>query len=471
MMAGPQSSTRSAACLMEAIQERLRGLLGQSPFVVGSAFASLATFMVLLSRQTTYEVWGSLVLLPVLILVTLPVLAREARREADGRLFALLVIALVVKLGGALLRYHFTKDVYLGVADATGYHHFGVELSERFRAGNFSTGLESLTNTDFIRLLAGIVETVIGPTMLGAFLVFSWLGFWGLFLFYRAFVIAVPEGRNRSYAHLVLFLPTLVFWPSSIGKESWMVFTLGIVAFGAAQVLSRKTLRGLVFVGLGLWLATIVRPHIAGMVAIALAGAYIFCSRRSQRRDVTMIARGLSLAALVILAIILSVRTENYLVESGIDPRGGATSVLQQTSVQTAEGGSTFVPSILESPALAPVAIATVMFRPFVFEANNAQAVISSLEGTFLLLLTLSRIRWVLTAVRGIRKQPYVGFALMYVVVFVFAFSGIANFGLLVRQRAQLLPFYLILLAIPPPRKNETTDSDVSKEVPSPEIA
>ena len=35
--------------------------------------------------------------------------------------------------------------------------------------------------------------------------------------------------------------------------------------------------------------------------------------------------------------------------------------------------------------------------------------------------------------------------------IFILAFSSFANLGLLVRERVQLLPFFLILICIPPP--------------------
>ena len=43
--------------------------------------------------------------------------------------------------------------------------------------------------------MTGIVYTVTGPSLIGGYLVFSWLGFWGLLLFFRAFQIAVPHGH------------------------------------------------------------------------------------------------------------------------------------------------------------------------------------------------------------------------------------------------------------------------------------
>jgi hypothetical protein len=80
---------------------------------------------------------------------------------------------------------------------------------------------------------------------------------------------------------------------------------------------------------------------------------------------------------------------------------------------------------------------------------------VASLEGIFLLLLSLVRLPWAMAALRSWRRQPYVVFALAYVGMFVVAFSTVANFGLLARQRVQLLPMYLVLFSIPPQKEAE----------------
>ena len=46
-------------------------------------------------------------------------------------------------------------------------------------------------------------------------------------------------------------------------------------------------------------------------------------------------------------------------------------------------------------------------------------------------------------------RTPYVVFAVAYTPLFVLAFSAVGNFGLLTRQRTQLFPFVLVLLALP----------------------
>jgi len=403
-----------------------------------------------------YETSAPLFLIPVLVALSLPALMRQAHREESATLLWLLVAALVLKLGSALVRHYVAFDVYGGAADAAAYHERGVELSEAFRDGNFHTGLYSLTSTNFIRFLTGVIYTVIGPSRLGGFLFYSWLGFWGLFFFYRAFTVAVPEGRTSSYRGVVLFLPSLLFWPSSIGKEAWMMFALGIAAYGAARVLSGATLKGLAGAALGLWLAALVRPHVAGMMALALAAAYLLRRPRKELRQLAPLAKMLALSILALAALYLILRTDRFLMESGIDTAGGVSSVLTDVGERTSSGGSEFDsgPS-LGSPSRAFLGVGTVLFRPFPFEAHNLQAFAASLEGIFLLLLSLVRLPWAIAAFRSWRRQPYVVFALAYVGMFVVAFSTVANFGLLARQRVQLLPVYLVLFSIPPRKEAE----------------
>ena len=218
---------------------------------------------------------------PALFLFTLPILSRQAKREGDRTLFYLLVFALALKLFGALVRYFLGTNVYGGGVDATSYDLAGAELATSFRAGDFS-GVEEVTGTGFIEVATGVVYTIIGRTMIGGFVFFSWLAFLGLFLFYRAFTIAVPEGRKRTYARFVFFLPSLLVWPSSIGKESWMIFCLGITAFGAAKMLSGKTFKGIGIAAIGLGGAALPRAHIAALAGVAIGFGMVV--RRPRRR-------------------------------------------------------------------------------------------------------------------------------------------------------------------------------------------
>jgi hypothetical protein len=425
--------------------------------------------ILLMLGNVTYDIWGGVVVAPLLIAISVPALRRQAEREADPGLFAILAGALTLKLAGAVARYFVAFSVYGGVADASGYDGWGRRLSSAFWHGNFATGLPKLSGTDFVRFLTGIVYSGVGPTKLGGFLVFSWLGFWGLFLFYRAFTVAVPEGRRRAYAVLVFFLPSLVFWPSSIGKEAWMMFSLGIASFGVAKILSGRTYRGLIPLGIGLWFAAIVRPHVAGMVAIALVAGYLLRRPHPSLRQLAPIVKTVALAGLVVIAAVLIVRTDRFLHGLGTGPNPGVTDILHGVTERTHTGGSSFAASVLENPWRTPIAAVTVLYRPLLVDAHNVQSLISATEGTILLIFSIVRIRWMLAALFSVRRQPYVGFAIAYCAVFILGFSAIANFGLLARERVQVLPFFLILLTIPPAdlREPDAEDRHVADDMVS----
>jgi hypothetical protein len=411
--------------------------------------------LLILMGTTDYDTWGAMLVAPVLIFLTLPALHRQAHRERDRRLFAILILALLVKLGGGIVRDFVAFDVYKGVADANFYDQDGKELAKKFRVGNFDTGREKLVGTQFIRVTTGVTYAIIGPSKLGGFLVYSWLGFWGLFLFYRAFTIAVPEGRHRTYARMLFFLPSLVFWPSSIGKEAWIMFALGITAFGAAHLLTTRLWRGLAIASLGMWLVALPRPHVAGLMALGIAGGYLVRKPRSELRQLAPLVKGLAFVIIGVVALLFVARASTFLKDQGIQTDQGVGTALRQVSSETTFGQSRFVPSVFESPARAPIALITVLFRPFVFEAHNAQALVTAIEGTFLLALAFFRIPWVVAAIKSMRRQPYVAFAFVYTGLFIVAFSSFANFGLLARERVQLFPLYLVLLSIPPPSKRE----------------
>jgi hypothetical protein len=406
----------------------------------------------LAASADAYNIIGGILVVALIIPISLPILKRESLRQGDRRVLVLLVVALSLKIIFSLARHYVAFDLYQGSADAAGYHGNGIRIMEMFRDGNFDSGLPSLSDTNFIKFLTGVVYTIIGPSSIGGFLIFSWLAFWGLFLCYRAFVIAVPDGQSRSYGRLLFFFPSLLFWPSSIGKEAWMLFAIGIFAFGSARVLSGRALRGLPIAALGLWLGTLIRPHVPAMLGGALVVAFLVGRRYEKFRPIRPAVKIATLAILVAGGLVLLTQAEGFL-KSDLTSLEGITSTLESVSNRSAHGGSEFDPPVVRSPLDLPAAFGTVLFRPFVFEANNALALLSAVEGLLLLLFSLKRLPWILAAFKRLRREPYIAQAIVYTLLFVIAFSSLPNFGLLARQRVQLYPFYFVLLCIAPVKK------------------
>jgi hypothetical protein len=432
-----------------------------------SVLVTLFTFLLVVAyfisllyalSSASAEVWGALLLLPILVGITAPLCLSAARKEPDPRVGRLLMIALVLKLFGACVRYAVAFDVYGGQADARAYDKAGRLLAAGFRAGHLDFGEGAIKNTHFIEVVTGIVYSIIGNTQLGGFFVFSWLGFLGLFFFYRAFVIAVPTGDHRRYALLLFFVPSLLFWSSSIGKEAWMTLTLGMVAYGAARAFTRQRF-GFVFLALGLWGTEVVRPHMALLILGGLLPAYLL--RRSARAgpldgsEPTKKKQSLKIVGLVALigAIVITLGGVEQRFKVDNTGTSAATTVFNDTEDQTTQGNSSFTPSRVHSPVQFPMAFVTVLFRPFPTEAGTTQGVLSALEGSFVILVALFSWRRIKKVFKEMMTTPYVVFAGIYTLVFIYAFSTIGNFGILVRQRVQVYPLFFVILALSKPRR------------------
>ena len=419
------------------------GAIGVAGVGVVVAVASLAV------ERTTFDTWAGVLVAVVLAAISWPAI-RAARKVEDDRWVAdLLPWALAAKLACAVPRFAVAFALYDGNADASSYHDAAVVLGPQIRSGTLFPHIEAVAGTSFIQWLTGFVYAITGPTKLGGFFVFSWLGFWGLWLFYRAFVLGCPEGDRRRYAVLVLFLPSLLFWPSSIGKEAWMAFVLGLTAWGTARLLTHRR-GGLLAIAAGLVGIAQVRPHIA---AIAAVGALMALLLRRPPKDASVTAPLSKIGAIVVAGVGLIVvlnATQSFF---GLDEFNA--QAVQSTRVraaeQTDEGGSAFehAGNTAFSPSQFPSATVSVLFRPFPWQARNAQALIASLEGSFLLLLVVLSLPRLLGAARSIVHTPYVLFCVVYAVVFIYGFSSFSNYGVLTRQRVQVLPFVLVLVSLP----------------------
>lgn len=417
-------------------------LVGGGVIFIGGYIAALTWAM----GNTSYDVWGAMLVASVLFLITLPLARRVAEAESDPWFVRLILIALAVKLLGSLVRYWVAFNLYDGSADASMYLRTGQDVAEYYRQGIFSVadGVGG-AGTVFLRKLTGAVLAVIGPTRIGAFIVFSWMGFWGLYFFFRAFRLAVPHGDLRRYALLVFFMPSLVFWPSSVGKEAWMLLTLGLAAYGAARVLTRQH-GGYLLAGLGLAGGAAVRPHMSALLMAGVAAAYLL--RRSSGSALSPVTRVLG-AGVVLVALLLTVQAAERRFDVEGEGLAGAEEAIDHAAERTSKGGSEFDTERPTSITDIPGAAFAVLFRPLPHEAHNGQALVTSFEGLFLLGLCVVSWRRLAKVPGEVWRNPYVALAAVYTLLFILAFSSFGNFGILARQRSQLFPLALVLLALP----------------------
>jgi hypothetical protein len=426
--------------------------------LVGAYMALLAYAM----RSWPYDRWMLLILAPLLLAIGALIIWRVTRHD-EVPLTRLIIAALAAKMVASFVRYVVVFDVYSS-GDAYRYDNAGLEIADAFHRGEMPLSglIPSETSTRFVEQFTGLAYSLMGPTRLGGFLLFSWIAFWGLFLFHRAALIGLPEGNQRRYALLLLFLPSLLFWPSSLGKESLIMFALGLSAYGAARILERRP-RGWVPAAMGVGLTYMVRPHVAAVVLASFALAFLL-RRRGKRRPLFGPVARLAMVGLLVLAtsVVLGQAVDRFLPEAQVEssttvPELGESTIgaadvsdlFERAAEGTDEGGSAIDTVLPTNPLDYPYAAFTVLFRPTLVDVTSVTTLFAALETTGLAALFIVSWRRLRNLPHVMIRRPYVLMSVAYVGIFAFAWSSFANLGALARQRVQMLPFLLLLLAVP----------------------
>ena len=399
-----------------------------------------------------YDTWGPMVVALFLIWVSAVVIRRTAALSDDPLMVRLLTVALVLKLISALVRRWVGLDVYGGYADSGQYHATGLQVAENFRQGILSTRSLDLAGTDEghnISIITGAVYAVLGRQEIVGFLAFAWFGFLGQILFFRAFLTGVENGNQRRYALLVFLLPSLLYWPSAIGKEAYMMLAIGLATLGVAHLLGpRPRARGVLYIALGALAILQVRPHVAAIVLGGIAVGAI--ARRPGSLSVRQTGPRVLLLILLIPLLFLAITRMNQFF--GADDLNVDTvdTTFERTRDQTTTGGSQFETSRVDSPLDLPAAVVSVLFRPFPWEIRNGTTLAAALEGVLLLTLLIACHRSIASVPGQVLRNPYLAFVVGYSTLFIIAFANVGNIGILARQRTQLLPLLLTLLALQP---------------------
>lgn len=387
-------------------------------------------------------VGAMLVLGPVLLVLSVPLLVRAQRVEVGFDLAGVLLVGLVLRLGLSYVRFLHATDGYR-------YHVEGVRLAGFYRHLDFSPDLgASVPGTGAMRAISGVLHVATGNDFFATYLVMAWCNFLGCFLLYRALVLAVGDADGYRYARLLMLWPSMVFWPSSLGKDGWMVLTIGLASYGAARVLQRVA-GGYTLLAIGLAAGSFVRPHLTLAALVAFVVALLVGWRPASPTAVTpsVVAKAVGIVVVVVIGSLLVSRTQELL---NIDDFSASSLETVAATVEghTAQGGSAFHPPNPRTPGGFVEAAFTVLYRPLPTEARGSEQLLSAAEGVALAVLTVASFRRLLTVPRRLRRQPYVTHALVFVLVWILGFGVIANFGVLARQRTQMLPFFFALLSV-----------------------
>ena len=352
----------------------------------------------------------------------------------------ILWLAFLARVIGSLARHQVLESAYMGVGDASGYYKRGAAYAEMIWALDFSFFADpwfggTLWGTQFMRYLSAFAVAITGPTMRGEFLLFALASMLGLWLIVAA-VRRDSEEDAWRYAPWVSLLPSLCFWPCSVGKEAVMLLALGLATYGYAGRRDRVSLLPLCAGGA---LAFAIRPYAAGLIALACLGAELVQSTWTPRK----LLMSVILAPLALFVVIeaASEHSLDLFEAEDVEQFVGATATM------TSRGGSQI--EAVDGVLAGPMGLVNVLFRPFLWEASGALALLCALELTVLWSLVWMRRGLVVAALRSWRINRALRFGLLVGLLFALAYGlTFFNLGIIARQRSLVWPFLLMLVGV-----------------------
>jgi hypothetical protein len=439
--------------------------------LVPGVLAVICLAMVAVTGRTGLAAVGRVLLAAAAILAAIAFGQVLARRHPDEPwLPKLLVAGVAVKLGASILRFYALTTEHGTHGDSSVYDDWGRRLAHAWISGDLVPDHTSgaSAGTAWVRWFTGIVYYVFGSNMLNGFLIFGLLALIGTYLWYRAGVEAVPFLNKRLYLVLLLFVPSIAFWPSSIGKEALMQLGLGAVALGSARLLKQRVFQGILIALPGAWLLYNVRPHLLAFATFAAGVAYVIGRVRRGRggSESTSLFRPVGMVIVALLAFFALNQAAEFLGMEDFSISSIEQELNEQTG-RTSQGGSKVETGETSlTPLSVPQGIVKVFLQPFPWEVETRLQILASLECAALAVFILYRIRSLTFSLTRARTNPFLIYCWTFVLLYAITFASVANFGLLTRQRSLALPAFFVLLAVEPALARTSNTGDRSRPPP-----
>jgi hypothetical protein len=364
----------------------------------------------------------------------------------------LLFLGVVVKLVASYVRYFTLTEAYGSIGDSLRYERYAhLQVAAWEGQQVVVPELDSLRQTDFMKWLTAIVYYLFGQSLMAGFLLFGLLAVVGSYFWYRGVATGIPYADKRLFLIFMMFAPSIVFWPSSLGKEALMQLSLGAAAWAAALMLNGRFLQALPLAAGAGWLLWVIRPHLLALATIAAAVPY-FLGRIRHRSGGGIVARPLGMVAIALLVLFTVTAGAEFL---GIEDLSieSIEAELDETTERSSKGGSQFEHSGNSlSPLALPQGLVTVLFRPFPWEAGTGFQLLAAAEAMAVLGLIAFRFESITLGIRRARLEPFLLFCWTFLLLSAMTYSAFANFGLLNRQRSLILPALYALIAVSPDR-------------------
>jgi hypothetical protein len=281
-------------------------------------------------------------------------------------------------------------------------------------------------------------------------LFFACISFSGIWALYRAFYNIYPK-LHKELAIAIFYLPSVFFWGSGLMKDTLCMGALGWLFYGFYFGTIKKTkITKSIFIILGSMLVLIqVKVYIL-LAFLPPAIFWIFNENNARIRNkfLRLIAKPAFYTIGLVAAYFGATRLTQGDNQYDLSKIGERTKINSEYlyALSVAQNGS--IGSML---MVAPQAVNVAIFRPYLWEVKNPVMLLSALEASIFLWLTIYLILKVGIANSALllSTEPLLTFCLIFSIVMAFAVGvNSFNFGTLVRYKIPFMPFYLSALYV-----------------------
>src|ERR1017187_706449 len=424
--------------------------------------------------------YGDLILFP-LFLIILSLFFRVIRRSyKDPLLRKYHRIGFWVKISGCIVFCLYSVYLYpavsIGLYQEEGvniYHlilknsshlHWlfqeGKNFDESFlknphNAGYFKSG----GNFMVVRLVA-LLSFLSGGRYAVTSLFFACIAFSGVWKLFLFFYEQYPR-LHKKLAIAILLFPSFVFWSSGVLKDTLCIASLGWITYSLYEIFYRKKhlFKNSIILFVFGYLLAVLKVYILISYAPFFMLFIILKNIQSIKSKFLkyLLAPFLIISCLLVFTKILT----SYDDQLGSYSVDSVTSSIQQLNDafksmdgdESAESnfnlGIEFDGTFKGLLKLAPAAIFTTFFRPFIWESHKISQLLASVESMLLLFLTLYVLlrSGLFTSIKLVLSDPVIMYCFFFSIVFAtFVGASTLNFGTLVRYKIPSLPFYVISL-------------------------
>lgn len=243
----------------------------------------------------------------------------------------------------------------------------------------------------------------------------------------------------------LFLIPSFTFWSSAMLKESYLIFSLGLLLFSYHQVISKKASYYFLPLILSIYILFLIKPYVLWCLIPALIFLILLDKNFSIKKAILYSQIGFLVPTSLLLGpsiVDFILRKHNEFIALGIAEEANSLSsrMIFDSSMDL----------LISTPALL-----LNLFRPSIFEIDSAFTGLNAVENTLLLLLLF----YILVKSKSIFCKPINYFIVIFSVYYLILISlTVPIIGALVRYKSIILPF---LFLIP------FTDESIKKRVKS----